>query len=106
AWRPRGECIGWVADDGGLYLEPSASYAAVSRLGSVGVSAETLGARMHDRGLTLTTREGRRRHLRHRVQRVVQGVRRRVLHVRTAEWLYAADAGASGASGPEAPKNE
>jgi hypothetical protein len=101
AWRPRGDCIGWVADDGSIFLEPTASYALASRLGSVGVSAETLGARMHDRGLIIVTREGRRRHLRHRIQRVVQGVRRRVLHVRTSQWLYPSDAGASGASGPE-----
>jgi hypothetical protein len=101
-WRQRGECIGWIADGGAVYLEPTASYAVASRLASIGVSAETLGARMHDRGLIIVTREGRRRHLRHRIQRVVQGVRRRVLHVRTSQWLYPSDAGASGASGPEA----
>jgi hypothetical protein len=100
-WHSRGECIGWVTDDGALYLEPTASYAAASRLGNIGVSAETLGARMHDRGLIVTTREGPRRHLRHRIQRVVRGVRRRVLHVRSLEWLYPPDTGASGASGPE-----
>jgi len=100
-WRPRGECIGWIADGDAVYLEPTSSYAAASRFGNIGVSAETLGARMNDRGLIVVTREGRRRHLRHRIQRVVQGVRRRVLHVRTSEWLYPSDAGASGAFGPE-----
>src|SRR5262245_47477428 len=100
-WHSRGECIGWVTGDGALYLEPTASYAVASRLGNIGVSAETLGARMHDRGLIVTSREGPRRHLRHRIQRVVRGVRRRVLHVRSLDWLYPSDAGASGASGPE-----
>ena len=99
-WLARGECIGWVAADGGVYLEPSVSYTVTSKLGVIGVSAETLGDRLVDKGITVPEREGKRR--RNRAKRTVAGQRRRVFHVRSASWLYPPERGAIGAFGAEA----
>jgi len=105
-WRARGECIGWLSAVGQLYLEPNISYAVASRIGSIGISVEALSARMADKGVTVVEHEGKRRRRRHRVKREVKGKRHRVLHVRTLEWLYPSDSGASGANGADAEKHE
>ena len=95
-WRARGECIGWITAQGELYLEPDVSYAVTSRIGPISVSAETLSARMADAAVTVVEREGKRR--RHRPKRQAGGVRRRVLHIRSLDWLYPQERGASGAT--------
>jgi hypothetical protein len=96
-WIPRGQCIGWLTADGALFLEPDVSYDVANKIGTIGVSAETLSARLADKGVTVVERDGRRR--RHRPKRTVVGQRRRVLHVSTIDWLYLAESGASGADG-------
>jgi hypothetical protein len=95
-WLPRGDCIGWIEDDN-LYLEPDVSYAVASKIGSVGVSAETLSARMADKGVTVIE-QGKRR--RYRVRRTIKGGRPRVLHVRNLGWLFYSQSGTSGTSEP------
>jgi hypothetical protein len=102
AWLARGECIGWVAADGGIFLEPNVSYAVTSKLGAIGVSAETLGDRLADKGITVPEWEGKRR--RNRAKRTVAGQRRRVFHVRSPNWLYPPESGAIGAVGAEPEK--
>jgi hypothetical protein len=103
-WKAKGPCIGWLAADGALFLDPDASYAAAAKVGNIGIAADTLGARLADRGITVTEREGKTR--RNRAKRVVQGQRRRVLHIRTTEWLYPPESGASGAPGADAANDE
>jgi hypothetical protein len=71
-----------------------------SKFGVIGVSAETLGDRLVDKGITVPEREGKRR--RNRAKRTVAGQRRRVFHVRAATWLYPPESGAFGAFGAEA----
>jgi hypothetical protein len=101
-WRARGECIGWLDAQRRLYLEPDVAYAVATKIGPISVSAETLSARMADAGVTVIEHEGKRRRRRHRPKRPVMGVRRRVLHLQTIEWLYPSDSGASGANGADA----
>jgi hypothetical protein len=101
-WGALGECVGWLTADGTLFLEPDVTYALASKIGSIGISAETLSARLADKGITVVEREGKRR--RNRVKRSVVGQRRRVLALRSVEWLYPPlppESGASGASGAE-----
>jgi hypothetical protein len=98
-WVAAGDCIGWLTADGALYLEPDVAYAVVTRIGAIGVSAETLSARLADKGLTVVEFVGKRR--RNRVKRTVVGSRRRVLHVRSTTWLHPSESGASGAVGAE-----
>jgi hypothetical protein len=105
-WSPHGDCIGWITAQGHLYLEPDVAYAVASKIGSISISAETLSARMADAGVTVFEHEGKRRRRRHRPKRQVSGVRRRVLHIRTIDWLYPADSGASGADGANTEKEQ
>jgi hypothetical protein len=103
-WRSRGECIGWLTAKGELYLEPDVSYLVATRIGSVGVSAETLGARMADAGVTVVEYDGKRR--RYRPKREVKGKRQRVLHIRRASWICPAGSGANGANGADVEKDQ
>jgi hypothetical protein len=81
-WRPQGERVGWV-DGIDLYLEPEAAFAATQRQGRnsgdpLTVTSRTLNKRLHERGLLASTDLP---HL--TVRRVLQGSRRRVLHLAT-----------------------
>jgi hypothetical protein len=103
SWKAgRGECIGWLTADGALFLEPDVAYLAASKIGVIGVSAETLSARLADKGITVTERDGKGR--RYRVRRPVMGQRRRVLHIRSVDWLYPPESGSTGPSGPGGEK--
>lgn len=82
--RSRGDRIGWVEGDD-LYLEPDASYRVAFSFarqsgGTIGVSAQTLRKRLHERGLLASTEttNGQRSIL---VRRVLGGEKRRVLHL-------------------------
>jgi hypothetical protein len=96
-WQSRGECIGWIDGDK-LYLEPDVSYAVASKIGSIGVTAETLSARMADKGVTIIEQEKKRR--RYRVRCPILGERHRCLHVRNLGWLFPSHSGPSGPSEP------
>lgn len=83
-WQPLGRCIGWEDGNGGLYLEPEASFAAVQEMGTasgegLGLSSTTLRKRLHERGLLYSIEEHGKRHL--AARRTVGGRRRRVLHM-------------------------
>ena len=83
-WRPQGERIGWVGEDG-LYLEPEASFAAAQKQGrdsgdALVVSGRTLHKRLHECGLLIST-DDKRQVL--TVRRTLGGSRRAVLHVRS-----------------------
>jgi hypothetical protein len=84
-WRAQGDCIGWLDGDA-LYLEPDVAYTVASRIGSIGISPETLGQRMADKDVTVIEQTGGRR--RYRVLRTIRGKRQRVFHIRTCAWLY------------------
>jgi hypothetical protein len=85
-WRAQGKRIGWIEGDD-LYLEPEASYAETQALASqqgegIGVSAQTMRKRLHERHLLVNTgkeAEGRETLL---VRRTIEGRRREVLHLR------------------------
>jgi hypothetical protein len=92
-WKPQGRCIGWVDGmDGPLqgertaqavYLEPDSAYATAQGLAqeqgeSLCVSGQTLWKRLHQRNL-LASRDERRQ--RNTVRRVIEGVKREVLHL-------------------------
>jgi hypothetical protein len=81
-WEPQGRRIGWVNDDG-VYLEPEAAYAEACGLAhqqgeSFPVAARTLRRRLNDKGLLITTEQGRGKLT---VRRTLEGTRREVLHV-------------------------
>lgn len=80
-WRPQGERVGWLEDEG-LYLEPDAALAAVQKQGGdsgepLGVTGRTLRKRLHERGLLLSTDEARQVLT---VRKTLEGRRREVLH--------------------------
>jgi hypothetical protein len=85
-WQPQGRRIGWVNGED-LYLEPDASYAeaqvlAVQQGEGLGVSAQTLRKRLHDRHLLVTTGKASEGRDTLQVRRNLEGRRRDVLHLR------------------------
>lgn len=85
--RPQGELIGWVDGDD-LYLEPNAAYAVAklqaNRQGlNLAVGAKALARQLRDAGRLASVEGSQDSHL---VRRLIQGVRRRVLHF-TAEQM-------------------
>jgi hypothetical protein len=87
-WRPNGAGIGWL-DGEDLYLNPESAHAAAQTLAkasgeSLPVTTMTLGKRLKDKGLLLTTDETRKRNT---VRRVLQGKRREVWHVGADSFL-------------------
>jgi hypothetical protein len=80
--KPQGTRVGWLGD-GGLYLEPEASFAAVERLArdqneSFAVSPLTLRRRLNDAGLLATTDKDREKLT---IRKTLQSERREVLHI-------------------------
>lgn len=83
-WRGLGERIGWV-DGEGIYLQGDAAYACVQQFArdqgyAIGISLPTLRRRLRDAGCLVVECEGGKSRLERRV--TVEGVRRRVLHLR------------------------
>jgi hypothetical protein len=83
-WQPQGKRVGWLEEDH-LYLEPHASYAEAQELArqqgeSLGVSAQTLRKRLHEKRLLVSTGkvEGRETLL---VRKTLEGRRRHILHL-------------------------
>lgn len=82
-WRPQGSCIGWLVNDQ-VYLEPDAAYACAQSIAhkqgeSLTVGEQTLRHRLKDKNLLVTTDPTREKLV---VRRVLQGVRREVLHIK------------------------
>jgi Domain of unknown function (DUF927) len=82
--RPQGPRIGWIDDDD-LYLQPEAAFKAAKAMSADGdgllVSLRTLHRRLKERGFLASIDEKRDRVL---VRRVLDGVRREVLHLPAA----------------------
>jgi hypothetical protein len=102
--RAIGERVGWL-DEGEMYLDPDASFAAVKQLAddqgeNFAISANTLRRRMNEQGL-LSSRDNTRGKL--TIRRSFQGERREVLHINWAE-LEASAGPELNAEGQEAPK--
>jgi hypothetical protein len=83
-WDPQGKRVGWL-DGPDLLLQPDAAYASAQQLAhekndSLSVSERVLRRRLWERGLLKTTgsRSGR---VQLTVRRVIEGVRREVLHL-------------------------
>jgi hypothetical protein len=96
-WYEQGRCIGWL-ESTDLLLDPESVFAAVNRLATdqgeaFSISPSTLYKRLDERGM-LVSKDAERR----TVRWTVQGVRRRVLHLRAP---YVAESGPSGPSGPD-----
>jgi hypothetical protein len=82
SWEPRGRRIGWVDGDN-LYLEPGSVFAELQSLSrlqgdQLGVTQRTLHNRLAEAGLLATDGGVRGRP----VRRVLDGMRREVLHMR------------------------
>jgi hypothetical protein len=82
-WEPKGDRVGWLADDGSLYLDSDAAYAAAQKLAQdVGdrlpVTPQTLRRRLKEADLLSSTDVARQVLT---VRRVLEGQRREVLHV-------------------------
>jgi hypothetical protein len=82
-WVAQGRRVGWLEQDH-LYLEPQASYAEAQELAgqqreSLGVSAQTLRKRLHEKQLLVSTGkvEGRETLL---VRKTLEGRRSHILH--------------------------
>lgn len=63
-WDPRGDRIGWVNNDGDVWLMPEASFGVAERMAreqnkSLGFDYRTLGKRMAERGILLSHDKGR-----------------------------------------------
>ena len=86
-WQPKGERVGWIEEDG-LYLEPEAAFAVVQDLGkrqgeALAVTARILHKRLDEADLLVSRgKESGRQTL--KVRKILEGVRRSVLHLRTA----------------------
>lgn len=81
-WVPRGPQVGWV-DEGGIYLEPTAAYAALNRLamesGEPLPTPRTLWKRLGERGVIRTQERGGR--VRYGVGVRIRGVTRDVVQI-------------------------
>ncbi len=85
-WRPQGKRIGWLEPDpAGLYLEPTASYAAACEMAKdtgegFAIQEKTLHKRLAERGMLQSTEKtGGKKRL--TVRRTIEGQRRQLLHV-------------------------
>jgi len=82
--RPQGARVGWIDDDD-LYLQPDAAFKVAKAMSPDGdgllVSSRTLHRRLKERGFLASVDEQRDRVL---VRRVLDGVRREVLHLPAA----------------------
>jgi hypothetical protein len=81
-WQAQGRRIGWI-DEKGLFLEPDGSFAAAQEVGNatgdpLAVTQKTLGKRLQERGLLLSSERGRGRNT---MRRELEGLRRTVLHL-------------------------
>jgi hypothetical protein len=84
-WQSQGRRIGWV-DGANVYLEPEAAFAEVQSLAaqqgeSMSVSPQTLRKRLHERHLLASTGKEAERRETLLVRRVIEGVRREILHL-------------------------
>lgn len=90
-WRPQGDHVGWLVG-GEIYLQSDASYAVVQRLARDGgdqlaVTLSTLKKRLKERGKlasTETSISGGREVERLEIRKMLQGKRRKVLHLRSS----------------------
>ena len=85
-WEPKGDRVGWLADDSNLYLDSDAAYAAAQKLAQeVGdrlpITPQTLRRRLKEAGTLLSTDSARQVLT---VRRVLEGQRRDVLHMGVA----------------------
>jgi hypothetical protein len=99
-WQPKGARIGWVKDRNTVYLEPNATFAALSEfLNHQGLgmakSQKTLWGELAERGFIVKGDQNA-------VKRVVQGNKQRVLHL-TNTCLQAMLEGDSSLVVPETP---
>ncbi len=84
--RPRGTCIGWISDDGEIYLDPGAAYeVARDHANRAGTPLATTKTTMHKRldeakYLASTDDKGKKKN--RLVNRKVLGKDRRVVHIR------------------------
>jgi len=82
AWFPQGTRVGWLAGEE-LFLDRNAAYRAAREMATDGtgveVSCQTLGSRLKERGLLLTTDPKRETNS---VRRKLDGAERTVWHVR------------------------
>jgi hypothetical protein len=98
-WEPKGDRVGWLADDRNLYLDSDAAYAAAQKLAQeVGdrlpVTPQTLRRRLKEGRILLSTDSARQVLT---VRRVLEGQRRDVLHM---------DVGAMSAAGSPSRSEE
>ena len=99
-WQPKGARIGWVKDRNTVYLEPSATYAALSEFQShqglgMAKTQKTLWSELAERGYIVKGDQNA-------VKRTVQGNKQRVLHL-TSACLRAMFEGDSSLIVPETP---
>ena len=81
-WRFQGRRVGWL-DDGALYLEPDAAFAAAQKVGedvgdALTVTPQVLRKRLHEQGFLASLDEARETLT---VRRKLEGRQRSVLHV-------------------------
>jgi hypothetical protein len=87
---PKGDRIGWVSGDD-LFLDPAAGYRVAQEMAGfdrLPVRAQTIGRRLHERGLLRSVDAGRQMLL---VRRILSGSSREVLHISTSDVIGAAD---------------
>jgi hypothetical protein len=83
-WQSQGDCVGWLDGDD-LYLDPESAHAAAQRLATakgeaLPLTSSTLGKRLKEKGLLVTT-DAKRESL--KVRRTLQGRRQDVWNLRS-----------------------
>jgi hypothetical protein len=89
-WRAHGDQIGYINDQGEVYLESQIAYALAARLAdadgeALGIGVVTWKKRLHERHLLASTEKDGQK-IRLEVRRTVAGVERRILHIRSDVW--------------------
>jgi hypothetical protein len=105
-WRPQGRRIAWIEGDN-LYLEPEAAFAEAQKLAveegdSLTVGAQTLRKRLNEKGLLLSRDVARQKLT---VRRVLDGVRRDVLHLSAGSLFTQYHTGPTGPDHQESSEN-
>lgn len=86
SWEPQGMQVGWVDGDD-LFLDPHSAFKAAQRMAAgdgISLTPQTLWKRMKERGFLASTDVGRERNI---SRRMLQGVRRKVLHLKSEALL-------------------
>lgn len=91
-WKPQGPKIGWVDDDGNIFLQNDAVFAMVQKLAteqgtSFSINQDVLWKRLDEKNLIATKASGRLK-----IRKMIERTRRYVIHMKASS-IYPRDSG-------------